>query len=176
VIMSARQTSNQWPVLADDIFHRMILTDETRQSYSIPALTSAVRPPGVVQMPSNRSSDASSVTATSGIGSTSMLSCWIVQKPVVGDPPGVPEYYRERHKQAETDQWAAGEEGRKIRKRCVTCKKRTVYLCVHCDKFFCKDGMVRFCMWGHICSMFQDSHFAGEEFIQKHAEWRAACI
>ena len=171
--------------IADDIFRRMNLTDETRPSYSIPALSSI---PGVVGVSSTRSSDASSaITGTSPTGASIASSAatssysWIVSMPAVGAPPGIPEYYREKHKQAETEEWSTSE-CRKLRKRCASasCMQKGLLYCVQCHKFFCKDGsrskdgQLRFCMWDHICSMFQQSHIAGEAFDKEYGAWQAS--
>ena len=172
--------------IADDIFRRMNLTDETRPAYSIPALSDH-GPPGIVQVSSAHASDASSVitgTSPSSAATSSSLSfcSWIVPMPTVGSPPGIPEYYREGHRQAETDKRSAG---RKLRKRCATCNTRGVYYCLQCHKFFCKDGSstkgtngqpnkLRFCMWDHICSAFQGTHHAGEAFDKEYAAWRTS--
>jgi hypothetical protein len=168
--------------IADDIFRRMNLTDETHPSYSIPALSDV---PGVVAVPSTRDSDASSaITGASPMGasiasSAATSSCsWIVPMPAVGAPPGIPEHYRERHKQAETKEWSESQD-RKLRKRCAICQTRGLLCCVQCRKFFCKEGsgsngQLRFCMWTHICSMFQQSHIAGEEFNKEYGNWLAS--
>jgi len=173
--------------IADDIFRRMNLTDETRPAYSIPALSDG--PPGIVEVSSARASDASSAitgTSPSSAATSSSLSfcSWIVPMPSVGSPPGIPEYYREGHRQAETNERSAG---RKLRKRCASCNTRGVYYCLQCHKFFCKDGSVtkgtngqpnklRFCMWDHICSAFQGTHHAGEAFDKEYAAWRTSQV
>ena len=122
--------------VADDIFWRVSLTDETRPTCSIPALSDA--PPGIVQVSSARASDASSVITGGSIASSAAtcFSC-IVPMPSVGAPPGVPECHREGHRQAETCKMSAG---RKLRKRCASCNTRGLFYCFQCNKCCCKDG------------------------------------
>jgi hypothetical protein len=75
--------------IADDIFRRMNLTDETHPSHSIPALSDV---PGVVVVSSTRALDASSaITGASPMGASSIASSaatslcsWIVPMPAVG--------------------------------------------------------------------------------------------
>jgi hypothetical protein len=173
--------------IADDIFRRMILTDETQPSHTIPDLCDL---PGFVEVSSSaRTSDASSATGPSLMGASiassasSSSSAWIVPTPAsaVG-APGIPEWYREGHKQAETDEWSESRD-RKLRKRCDRCKARGLFYCAQCQKFFCKDGSIsrgeggkklRFCMYEHICASFQQTHWAGEEFNREYAGWLAS--
>jgi hypothetical protein len=173
--------------IADDIFRRMILTDETQPSHTIPDLCDL---PGFVEVSSSaRTSDASSATGPSLMGASiassasSSSSAWIVPTPAsaVG-APGIPEWYREGHKQAETDEWSESRD-RKLRKRCDRCKARGLFYCAQCQKFFCKDGSIsrgeggkklRFCMYEHICASFQQTHWAGEEFNKEYAGWLAS--
>jgi hypothetical protein len=163
--------------IADDIFRRMKLTDETHPSYSIPALSDAGFVDGEVSY--TVALDASVPDVTSPMSSVassaaSSSSAWIV--PIPDGAPGVPEWYREGHKQAETDEWTKNKI-RKLRKRCNRCKTRCMYYCVQCNKYFCKDGSknqnqdLRFCMYDHICASFQQSQWAGEEYNNEYAGW-----
>jgi hypothetical protein len=102
--------------IADDIFRRMILTDETHPSYTIPALSDAGFADGEVSY--TVALDASVPDVTSPMSSVassaaSSSSAWIV--PIPDGAPGVPEWYREGHKQAETDEWTENKI-RKLRK------------------------------------------------------------
>jgi hypothetical protein len=177
--------------IADDIFRRMHLTDETHPSHTIPVLRDGH--PGIVEVASTRDSDASSViTGTSPMGasiasSATASSCsWIVPMPAVVGAPGVPEWYREKHKQAETIELTENQE-RKLRKRCDRCQTRGVVYCVQCQRFFCKDGSIsrrtkgntdepklRFCMWDHICASFHQSNWAGKVFNEEYTGWLAS--
>jgi hypothetical protein len=163
--------------IADDIFRRMKLTDETHPSYTIPALSDAGFVDGEVSY--TVALDASVPDVTSPMSSVassaaSSSSAWIV--PIPDGAPGVPEWYREGHKQAETDEWTKNKI-RKLRKRCNRCKTRCMYYCVQCNKYFCKDGSknqnqdLRFCMYDHICASFRQSHWAGEEFNNEYVGW-----
>jgi hypothetical protein len=178
--------------IADDIFRRMHLTDETHPSHTIPLLLHDA-PPGIVELSSTRDSDASSAITTSPTGASVASSAttassysWIVPMPSVVGAPGVPEWYREKHKQAETIDWTENLE-RKLRKRCSRCQVRGVFYCVQCKQYFCKDGSttrrakgsadepkIRFCMWEHICASFHQSDWAGSEFIEEYAGWLAS--
>ena len=174
--------------IADDIFWRINLTDETRPAHLIPALSDG--PPGIVlQASSARASDASSViTGTSPMGGSIALSAatslcsysWIVPMPSVGSPPGIPEYYREGHRQAETDKRSAG---RKLSTRCASCNTRGVYYCIQCHRDFCRDGSstkgtngqpnkLHFGMLDHICIAFQETHHTGEVFEKEYKDWQ----
>jgi hypothetical protein len=179
--------------IADDIFRRMHLTDETHPSRTLPALLSAEA--------STRLSDASEASsaaggrispmgasiASSAATSSSFLCSWIVPMPAVVGAPGVPEWYREKHMQAETMEWTENKE-RKLRKRCNGCQARGLFYCVQCNKYYCKDGSInrrakgskdepsklRFCMWDHICASFHQSDWAGNEFNKEYAAWLAS--
>jgi hypothetical protein len=165
--------------IADDIFRLMLLTDETQPSHTIPALRSLL--PSFVEVSSStRTSDASSATGQSLMGTSiassasSSSSAWIVPTPAsaVG-APGIPEWYREGHKQAETDEWLESRD-HKLRKRCDCCKARGLFYCMQCQKCFCKGKKLCFCMYEHICASFQQTHWTGEEFNKEYAGWLAS--
>jgi hypothetical protein len=175
--------------IADDIFRRMKLTDETHPSRTLPALSVEI---------STIASDVSEASSATGrispmgasvasSAATSSSSCsWIVAMPPEVGAPGVPEWYREKHKQAETIEWTENKE-RKLRKRCDRCQTRGLLYCVQCRRYFCKDGSIsrrakgsmdepklRFCMWNHICESFHQSDWAGNEFNKEYAAWLAS--
>jgi hypothetical protein len=173
--------------IADNIFRCIILTGKTQPSHMIPALHDL--PSFVEESSSMRTLDASSTTGPSLMGTSIALSAsssslaWIVPTPAraVG-APGIPEWYREGHKQAETDEWSESKD-RKLQKPCDRCKARGLFYCAQCQKFFCKDGSIScgeggkklcFCMYKHICASFQQTHWAGEEFNKDFAGWLAS--
>jgi hypothetical protein len=180
-----RHLSNMWLVgaIANDIFCHMNLTDEMHHLHTIPALIDA--PPGIiVEVSSTRTSDASSaITGHKSDGasiasSAAASSCsWIVPIPGV-DAPGIPECYHEGHKQAKMDNWMEDKTSN-LRKQCESCKTRGLFYCIQCHKYFCKDGSIssgkpRFCMYNHICVSFQQTFWAGKEFIKEYAGWLAS--
>jgi hypothetical protein len=67
------------------------------------------------------------------LSASSSSLAWIDPTPAraVGTP-GIPKWYHEGHKQAETDEWSDSKD-RKLRKRCDRCKARDLfYCCVQC--------------------------------------------
>jgi hypothetical protein len=101
--------------IADDIFHRMKLTDEMHPLYTISALSDAGFLDKEVSFTVALDAlvpDVTSPMSSVAFSTASSSSAWIL--PIPDGAPGAPEWYREGYKQAETNEWTEN----KIRKLC----------------------------------------------------------